>query len=459
MKFKYFSKKKILLLLGDAGIISCSYILSMLIWFGSFHGHDIITLLKGSSSFLVAYSFIFYLLDFYSLDLDSRHIKYFFKHLIGVVVAAGALAIYFFFYPDLRSGRGVFILCAALGGAGTYLWRFVLLPMFKKKSMQQKQLLILGVDGAAEKLYKAMQDDPDYSVLGHTTDDGGPVWKASPSPAMAEDSATLKQIIRSRNINALVLASSTFKKPELLKSALDCKLDGVMVYDMPSFYEKITGKVPVEHVTDFWLVFTPLLGVKKNIYNNKVKRGLDIILIFIGAALALPLALVAAVAVYLDSRGAILYRQKRVGLNGKLFTLLKFRSMRSGTDHDREHAGERDDPRITRTGKVLRFFRIDELPQLWNILKGEMSFFGPRPLLEEEVREFESRIPYFSLRHSIRPGLSGWAQVHFRHGTTVADGLEKFQYDLFYIKNLSPLLDLVILLKTIKVVLFGKGAR
>jgi len=133
--------------------------------------------------------------------------------------------------------------------------------------------------------------------------------------------------------------------------------------------------------------------------------------------------------------------------------------MRLGTENDRMFAGERNDPRITRVGKIIRLLRIDELPQIWNVLKGEMSFLGPRALMEKEVREFESKIPYFSLRHSIRPGITGWAQVNYRHGATIEDALEKLQYDLFYIKNLSPLLDFHILLKTIKVILFTRGAK
>jgi lipopolysaccharide/colanic/teichoic acid biosynthesis glycosyltransferase len=212
-------------------------------------------------------------------------------------------------------------------------------------------------------------------------------------------------------------------------------------------------------VTDSWFIFAQLLGLKRNIYNIRMKRAADIILAFIGLVLMSPLALVAAVAIKLDSKGTVLYRQRRVGLNGNVFTLLKFRSMHNGTDHDRRHAGEKGDPRITRVGAFMRLFRIDEIPQMWNVLRGQLSFIGPRALVEEEVREFESRIPYFSLRHSIRPGITGWAQVNYRHGTTVEDGLEKLQYDLFYIKNLSPFLDFRILLKTVKVVLSRKGAR
>lgn len=439
---------------GDIGIITFSYILSTVIWFGPNNRYDLITLLTGFS-FLIAYIFIFYLLDFYNIALISQRIKFLFRHMTGVISTAGLLALSFFFWPGLKSGRGVFLLCLLLAGAGTYVWRLAFLSLFKKRLIQQQNILIIGAGRAGEAFYDAIKDNPGYRVIGLMTEDGHLLPPSSPVPAISGAPTTLRQIIIDRAVNVLVLTSNRFKDPELLKTALECKLDGTQVCDMQSFYESMTGKVPVEHVTDSWLVFAPLLGI----YNNKLKRALDIILAFFGLVFTLPLTLVMAAAVKLDSPGVILYRQRRVGLNGNAFTLLKFRSMQNGTDHDRQHAGEKHDPRITRVGKIIRLFRIDELPQMWNVLKGEISFIGPRALMEEEVREFESRIPYFSLRHSIRPGLTGWAQVNYRHGIKVEDGLEKLQYDLFYIKNLSPFLDFLILLKTVKVVLSRKGAR
>jgi exopolysaccharide biosynthesis polyprenyl glycosylphosphotransferase len=340
----------------------------------------------------------------------------------GVISTAGLLALSFFFWPGLKSGRGVFLLCLILAGAGTYVWRLVFLSLFKKRLIQQQNILIIGAGRAGEALYDAIKDNPGYQVIGLMTEDDHLLPPSSPVLAISGGPTTLKQMIIDREVNALVLASNHVKDTELLKTALECKLDGTVVCDMQSFYESMTGKVPVEQVTDSWLVFAPILGVKRSIYNNKLKRVLDIILALFGLLFTLPLALVIAVAVKLDSPGVILYRQRRVGLNGNAFTLLKFRSMQNGTDHDREHAGEEHDPRITRVGKIMRQFRIDELPQMWNVLKGEISFIGPRALMEEEVREFESGIPYFSLRHSIRPGITGWAQVNYRHGIKVEDG-------------------------------------
>ena len=447
-----------LLMAGDVSIIALSYVLSLLIWFGSYDHHNIVTLLTGFI-FLIASIFIFYLLDFYNIDLISQRLNFLIRHSAGVVVTAGLLALSFFFWPDLKSGRGVFLLCLTMIGTGTYFWRLAFLKLFKRSLIKQKKLLIIGADEAGAALHHLLKDSPDYRLLGHITNDGSSLWQASGITNAPGTPVTLRQMCRELEANILVLAASHFQDPSLLKSALDCKLDGVMVCDMPTFYETTAGKIPVEHVTDSWFVFAQLLGLKRSMYNLRLKRSADIMLAFVGLILTSPLALVAAVAIKLDSAGTVLYRQRRVGLNGDVFTLLKFRSMQNGTDLDRAHAGEKVDPRVTRVGAIMRLFRIDELPQMWNVLRGEMSFIGPRALMEEEVSEFESQIPYFSLRHSIRPGITGWAQINYRHGTKVKDGREKLEYDLFYIKNLSPFLDFRILVTTIKVVLSRRGAR
>jgi lipopolysaccharide/colanic/teichoic acid biosynthesis glycosyltransferase len=164
-------------------------------------------------------------------------------------------------------------------------------------------------------------------------------------------------------------------------------------------------------------------------------------------------------AIKLDSKGPVFFKQERVGKNAKNFKMIKFRTMRLGMEEERALAGLKIDPRITRVGKVLRFFRIDEIPQLWNVIKGDMSLIGPRSLIKTEVVEFLNKVPYFIFRHAIKPGITGWAQVNYKHGPNIADATEKLQYDLFYMKNLSPVLDLHILLKTIRAVLFGRGAR
>jgi exopolysaccharide biosynthesis polyprenyl glycosylphosphotransferase len=246
---------------------------------------------------------------------------------------------------------------------------------------------------------------------------------------------------------------------DLHKRIVDAKVKGLTVYEMPTFCEIVLGKIPVQHVSDLWFVYVPISGVRKTTYNQKVKKILDILLSMIVLTLLSPVILITAVAIKLDSPGPVFYVQRRIGWREQPFNLLKFRSMKVGTEKHREFAGRKNDPRITRVGKILRVSRFDEIPQLWNVIRGEMSFTGPRALMEEEVNEFTPQIPYFSLRHSIRPGITGWAQINYPHGATVQDGLAKLEYDLYYLKNLSPLLDLIILVRTVRTVMFGRGAR
>jgi len=190
-----------------------------------------------------------------------------------------------------------------------------------------------------------------------------------------------------------------------------------------------------------------------------MKRLLDIALSLIGLVLTLPVSMITALAIKLDSAGPILYRQSRIGMNGEVYELLKFRSMRVDAELNGAVWAQENDPRVTRVGGILRKLRIDEIPQMWNVLKGEMSFIGPRPERPEFVCTLNEEVPYYSLRHSIKPGITGWAQINYPYGASRQDALEKLQYDLFYIKNLTIVLELDIILRTIGVVLFGKGAR
>ncbi len=443
------------LFLGDAVIIAGAYLLAVYV---RLQGMPIETS-HAEFVLLFVYLFVFYLSDFYDTELSFLNLRYIFRHLAGITIGSLIVSLVFFLFPGIRSGRGIFVISSVLIGVATLLWRFIFSSWFVKKLNGKKRLLIIGAGRAGKTLYKLIKHNPDYRVLGFMIDDDPGKWEAELLPRVVGTSKRICEIVKENKVDILVLAISHFKEPQLLKHVLDCKLQGVQVHDMPSFYEKVAGKVPVEHVTDFWLVFTPLLGVKKSVYNQRVKRVLDLVLSFFGLIVTFPIGALAGLAVKLETCGPVLYRQTRVGLNGKPFTLVKFRSMTNGTDFDRRFAGERHDPRITHVGKILRRARLDEIPQIWNVLKGDMSFIGPRALIESEVAEFESQIPYFSLRHSVRPGITGWAQVKYRHGTRVEDGLEKLQYDLFYIKNLSPLLDFHILMKTVRVVLSGKGAR
>jgi sugar transferase (PEP-CTERM system associated) len=240
------------------------------------------------------------------------------------------------------------------------------------------------------------------------------------------------------------------------QTLLECRLRGIRVEDWPTFYEKATGKILVTAVRPSWLIFSD--GFVKTPRTEIIKRLFDVGASLVGILLSLPLMALAAIAIKLESSGPVLYRQPRLGQNGCVFILNKFRSMRQDAEKETGPVwATQQDSRITRVGGFLRRTRLDELPQLFNVLFGHMSFIGPRPERPEFVSELQKQIPYYIERLAVKPGITGWAQVRYRYGSSVEDAVEKLQYDLYYIKNLSLFLDLLIVLNTVQVVLFARG--
>lgn len=239
---------------------------------------------------------------------------------------------------------------------------------------------------------------------------------------------------------------------------LHCKIAGINVVDYLSFWERENSKVDLDALQPSWLIYSD--GFRQGILVDTVKRSFDIVVSLLILIMTLPLVLAAMVAVKLDSRGPLLYRQERVGHDGQTFTLLKFRSMRVDAENDgAPRWAQSGDPRVTRVGAVLRRFRIDELPQLINVLRGNMSFVGPRPERPFFVETLAKDIPFYRERHSVKPGITGWAQVNYPYGASLEDARQKFAYDLYYVKNRTVFLDFVILIQTVRVILFGEGAR
>jgi sugar transferase (PEP-CTERM system associated) len=238
---------------------------------------------------------------------------------------------------------------------------------------------------------------------------------------------------------------------------LECRLRGISVQDWATFYEKNTGKVLVTDLRPSWLIFSD--GFVKTGLTQTLKRTIDLVLATAGLTVCLPLMALVAVAIKLSSGGPVLFRQERVGQHGRVFVLNKFRSMSVDAEQGEAMWAALDDPRVTPVGKWLRRIRLDELPQFYNVLVGHMSFIGPRPERPEFVRKLQRKIPFYMERHSVKPGITGWAQVKHQYAASVEDSLDKLQYDLYYVKNLSPLLDVLILLSTIQVVVFARGSR
>ena len=269
----------------------------------------------------------------------------------------------------------------------------------------------------------------------------------------------LIEIAALKGVDIAILAITHDRPEELIDRVIKARLHGLTITDVPAIYEELNAAIPVEHLRHDWLLFTSGFYLISKQYIQRSKRLIDFASSTLLLIVSAPIMLLAAIAIKLESHGPVFFRQERVGKDGEVFLAFKFRSMKESAENEGVVWAAEDDPRVTRVGKVIRFFRIDELPQILNIFRAEMSLIGPRPERPEFVRELESRIPFYSIRHAVRPGITGWAQVKYGYGASVEDALNKLEYDLFYLKNMSILLDIKILLKTIGVVLFGQGAR
>lgn len=273
-----------------------------------------------------------------------------------------------------------------------------------------------------------------------------------------QEHETLLDLVRRHNANELVVAVRDRRGKLPIRDLLDCKLHGVPITDVSTFFERERQQLRLDSLNTSWLVFGS--GFRQDRFRNVVKRCFDLAASSVLLLLTLPIMLVTALAIRLDSPGPVFYRQVRMGRGNEPFEIYKFRSMRQDAEQDGvARWAQGDDDRITRVGRIIRKLRIDELPQVINVFKGEMSFVGPRPERPFFVDQLSEQIPYFTARHSIRPGITGWAQVRYAYGASVQDAKEKLQYDLYYVKNHTLFLDIVILLETVKVVLFGRGAR
>jgi sugar transferase (PEP-CTERM system associated) len=276
-------------------------------------------------------------------------------------------------------------------------------------------------------------------------------------PIVVGDYTEIPSIVKAGGVDRIVVALDERRGKFPLEQLLLCRLKGVRVDDGVAFTERFAGKLSVENLHPSFLIFSD--GFKRSAIFKNMKRGFDILFSLLGLALLSPVGLMVSVAIKLDSKGPVFYWQERVGEDGKIFHLLKFRSMRTDAEEKGPSWAKVDDGRITRVGRWIRKLRFDEIPQMLNVLKGEMSFIGPRPERQFFVDQLKKEIPFYSERHVIKPGITGWAQIRYQYGASKEDALEKLKYDLYYIKHMSLFFDLMIIFETAKVVLLGRGAR
>ena len=326
-------------------------------------------------------------------------------------------------------------------------------------SYRRQRVLVYGTGSRACAVTESlMKNDPSIELIGHFR---GPQEKDPVAQGLNVVSAgkTLTEVVDQYRVNEIVVAVNERRGGSMpLRELLDCKLQGIQVIDLATHFEKLLGQVHLEAVSAGWLIFGD--GFKQGVTRSVVKRLVDIVGSSILLLLAAPVMLVTALLVVLESGMPIFYRQERVGLNGQTFNVIKFRSMRQDAEKDgKPRWAGAGDARVTRVGKFIRKTRIDELPQLICVLKGDMSLVGPRPERPYFVDRLTQDIPYYALRHGVKPGLTGWAQVRYHYGASVKDAEQKLQYDLYYVKNHSWFLDLIVLFETVGVVLTGKGAQ
>jgi sugar transferase (PEP-CTERM system associated) len=376
------------------------------------------------------------------------------------------LAIFYYVYPPLQLGRGIFLIGIALVAVILLLWRGLFLAINSLPQFSERAL-ILGDGPLAAPLIRELESRPELGlrVVSHILtagDENGELdsrGRESTSGTLgAFSSEELSQAVESQRVNRVIVAMGDRRGKLPVQLLLALKSRGVLIQDGTDVYEAVTGKVPIESLRLSWLLFSPGFHVSR--FLVIYKRLASIVASVIGLLLSLPLLPFVALAIKLTSPGPLFYKQKRVGQNGAVFYCYKFRTMRADAEADTGATwATDDDPRITRVGGFLRVSRLDEIPQLWNVLRGDMSLVGPRPERPEFVDGLAKEIPLYHLRHAIRPGITGWAQVRYRYGSSVEDAKEKLRYDLFYIKNMSPGLDLLIFLQTIKIILLGRGAK
>jgi len=401
-----------------------------------------------------------YYADLYDLRVASDRRELYTRLIQALASTSFALAVLYFWFPGLMVGRGVFLIATALVIAIVVGWRLSFEWLSGRVGPREK-LLLVGTNAAAVDLARELYEqrhELGVEIAGFIDPDPAKVGTSLLNPGIVGTIEDIPRIVRAHKVDRVVVSLADARGTLPVDKLLEMKLEGVAFDHLASVYEQYTGKIAVENLRPSWLIFSD--GFRKSRFLGTMKRAMDVACASLGLVLAAPLMLIAALAIRMTSPGPVLYHQQRVGKNGHIFTVHKFRSMRvdaeaaTGPVWAKKHG----DPRVTPVGAFLRRSRIDEVPQLWNVLKGNMSFVGPRPERPEFVEELTKQIRFYGQRHIVRPGITGWAQVRYTYGATTEDALQKLQYDLYYIKNLSIALDLFIIFETVKTVVLRKGA-
>jgi sugar transferase (PEP-CTERM system associated) len=457
-----FNARMVLLLLTEAMLLFGGLIVAVYVRLGAIDAED--ALIERNGFYKAGLATVFCLASFYLLDLYDFVVMHDRRELVlRLLQALGlawiALALIFYVMPQAMIGRGVSLISLPLFLLMMVGWRLAIHWVLGHPEIGER-ILIVGSGPFAVEIARETLGRPDagFRVVGFVDSDPALVGKSLINPKVIGLTSELGSLVRREHIDRIVVAigdrRGQFPTQELLRLSLS---GDVSIEESASFYERLTGRVLLDLIRPSWLIFSSR-GRRARL-NELASATMHRAVALLGAILSLPIAIVTAILIKIESRGPVFYKQERVGKNGRVFTLMKFRSMRVDAEKDGPVWAKTADERMTRVGGIIRKIRVDEIPQFWNILRGDMNFVGPRPERPHFIAQLAQEIPFYEQRHLIAPGLTGWAQIKYPYGASIEDAKQKLAYDLYYIKNQSITLDATIMFETIKTILLGRGGR
>jgi sugar transferase (PEP-CTERM system associated) len=453
----YFPTRTLLLTVTEALLVTLGFVVAVVFWAGTAMDANIYLLYENGFGRIGLVVGVFLLLMYYfdlydSIVLSNR--REVVTRLVGVLGCSFVtLSVLYYAFPEIRLAGTTLWLGVAIVGTTVPAWRKLFFVMNRSARFSERAILY-GDGPLARPLMEEIgcRSDLGVRVVGFVGPDTDLLRGVS---RYQEDD--LEDIVAEQGVRRIVVTMADRRGKMQVQKLLRLKTRGVYIQDGPEYYESITGKIPLDSLRLSWLLFSPGFHVRAAL--KLYKRVFSLLLSGLAILITSPIMLLAAIAIRLDSPGPVIFRQTRVGEQGKLFTVFKFRSMYDGSDKKALTPAEHGDARVTRVGKWLRRTRVDELPQLFNIVKGDMAFVGPRPFVPEQEEECAAKIPFYRERWLVKPGATGWAQINRGYNVTLEDNREKLAYDLFYIKNVSFGLDLFIMFSTVKILLLGRGGR
>lgn len=451
----YYPIRSLLLVGGEMVVVCASFLAAVLIHYGQ-DSYLVLNYENGLYKILGVSALA--IMSFYYSDLyDLQRVRTRGETIVRILFTLGAVSILLaglmLVFPNIRMGQGVLMTGLVVLTVAMTLWRGAYEWLLRKKFLRER-VYVLGAGECASRLVEILRTRPELGmdVVG---------WAG----ALGNGSLTrevlgqkLLELAAERRVDRVIIALTDRRSTMPVRELLELRLMSVQIEEATGLLEKISGKIDVDSLYPSWLIFAE--GFRLNPAFLMVRRAISVVVSLACLLVVLPIIPFVVLAIKATSPGQVLYRQKRVGRNGQVFYCYKFRTMRPDAEADcgPTWAGD-EDPRITPVGRWLRKTRLDEIPQLWNVLKGDMSFVGPRPERPEFVEWLKQEIPYYHLRHIVRPGITGWAQICYHYGSSLEEAKEKLRYDLYYIKNMSPLFDIYIILQTVKTVVLGRGSR